>query len=407
MDGEFGGDPGGSGGDTGCMWSAAMVAAQEQVENKLNLFEVLVRKLEFFDITALWLVIAFGVAALVFLVLAIFAKPRWWLLVLIPSFLVFALITAGLAVNHEFKYKTTVGSLVGLSAYDTGTEDQFLHPQGPQPRGLVVDTKIPGTASGVGDWLAKVWLPPQYFDNKDQTFPVIYMLHGVPTPPNPLIPPDEGPKGIYDPIAADNAAQQAASQGHPVILVAVVNSPTNMDTECVNGLKGKWFTYLTEDVPKWTSQYPRFRTGAANTAVGGFSLGGYCAQIAALRNPGVYSIAGNLSGTSKPDATGGDAALFGTDALKEAINYDSAHIVQTQPKSHSVRLWLEIGKQDDPPLVASQQAFAETARKAGMTVVNKQVDGAHTFPVWKAAFAEWIPWAAALLYGDQPPAVSQ
>jgi S-formylglutathione hydrolase FrmB len=387
---------------------ASMLVAQDQVDNKLNVFEALLRRLEFLDITTIWWPLAFGVLALALIVLAVFAKPRWWLLAIVPAVLVVALIATGLYVNHEFKYKTTLGSLFGLSAYDTGTDENILHPEGPAPRGLVVDTKIPGNVSGVGDWLAKVWLPPQYFEDKNQTFPVVYLLHGVPTPPSPLIPPDEGPKGLYDPIAADNHALEAADQGHPVILVAVVNSPTNMDTECVDGVHGNWFTYLTVDVPKWTAQFPRFRQGAANTAVGGYSLGGYCAQIAALRNPSVYSVAANLSGTSKPDAAGGDSSLFGSsEALKEAVNYDSAHVVQTQPKSHSVRLWLEIGKQDEPQLVASQQAFAATAREAGMTVVTKQIDGAHTFPVWKAAFGEWIPWTAALLYGDTPPSVSQ
>lgn len=382
---------------------------QDQVTpENLSLWEIWLRKAEFLDITTIWWFIGFTAAAVVFIVLAIFVKPRWWLFLFIPLILISMTAAAGFYFNHQFKYKTTMGKLFGLTDYDTGDDNQITNPTGDRPRGLVVTTSIPGTTSGVGDWKALVWLPPQYFTNPQQTFPVIYLLHGVPDGVVPGLPTDVGPAGLFEPIKTDDAAQAAADQGHPVILVSVVSSPTNIDTECVDGVQGQWHTYLTKDVPAWVSKYPRFKTGAANTAVGGYSMGGYCAQIMALRNPQVYSLAANLSGSSRAvPRSGGDETLFGAEnAKKEAINYDSTNIVQTQPASHSVRLWLQIGAQDDAALIASQNDFATAARAQGMTVVTKQLPGSHDFAVWRASFAEWIPWSAAQLYGEPAPAVS-
>ena len=384
---------------------STLVPWQDQVTpDNLSLWEIWLRKAEFLDITTIWWFVGFTAAAVVFIVLAIFVKPRWWLFLFIPLIVLSMTAAAGFYFNHEFKYKTTMGKLFGLTDYDTGDDNQFTNPTGDWPRGLVVTTSIPGTTSGVGDWKAMVWLPPQYFTNPDQKFPVIYLLHGVPDGVVPGLPTDVGPAGLFEPIKTDDAAQAAADQGHPVILVSVVSSPTNIDTECVDGVQGKWHTYLTKDVPAWVSQFPRFKTGAENTAVGGYSMGGYCAQIMALRNPQTYSLAANLSGSSKAvPRGGGDEVLFGAEnAQKEAINYDSTNVVQTQPASRSVRLWLEIGAQDDATLIASQKDFAAAATNVGMTVVSKQIPGSHDFAVWRTSFAEWIPWSAAQLYGTAP-----
>ena len=60
------------------------------------------------------------------------------------------------------------------------------------------------------------------------------------------------------------------------------------------------------------------------------------------------------------------AKLFGVDDVKAAeADYDSIAIVQTQPASHSVRVWLRIGTGDNsaPGLIESQQKFAAAAAR--------------------------------------------
>ena len=50
---------------------------QDQVTpENLNLWEIWLRKAEFLDITTIWWFVGFTAAAVVFIVLAIFVKPR-------------------------------------------------------------------------------------------------------------------------------------------------------------------------------------------------------------------------------------------------------------------------------------------------------------------------------------------
>ena len=252
-----------------------------------------------------------------------------------------------------------------------------------------------------------VYLPPEYFTDPNQTFPVVYLLHGVPGITVPGLADDGGPSGMFDAARVDDGAQAAAKNGHPVVLVVPVASPLNKDTECVDGMQGNWYTYLTVDVPTWVSAVPRLEQGCSQTAIGGMSMGGYCAQMLSLRNPDHYLVAGNLSGGNKAELPGGDDALYGSGrGATAAITYDSLNVIATQPESHSVRLWLEIGAQDDPPLVAGQKQVAEAAEAAGMTVVTQVVPGGHSYEVWRPAFAQWLAWTAPQLHGEPPTPVA-
>lgn len=376
-----------------------------------NLWERLLFKVELIPVTSIWWVVGFGVAALFFLALAIYVRPKKWLFLFIPLMLVFTSLAVGFAVNMKFRAFSTLGPMLGLDPYETGDGGLIDRPEGQYPRGVVVDATIPGRASGLGELPAKVWLPPQWFTEPDRTFPVVYLLHGVPGFAVPGMQPYDGPATLFTSAGADNGAQLAATQrNQPVVLVAPVVSPMDADTECVDGSQGKWQTYLATDLPNWAAAHRRLQTGAEHTAISGYSMGGYCAQMTALRNPSKFSILGNLSGSYAPDYPanqGGLPSLFGVadaQVAPIAAQYDSIAIVGSQPASHSVRVWLRIGNQDssDPGLVASQHKFAEAARAEGMTVVESQVPGGHDFKVWEPGFSAWIQWASALLYGQQP-----
>ena len=86
------------------------------------------------------------------------------------------------------------------------------------------------------------------------------------------------------------------------------------DTECVDGIQGKWQTYLAKDVPDWIAGHRRMQTGAEHTAIAGYSMGGYCAQMTALRNPSVYSVSAT-SPARRPRRTTADRRPWGNDNL--------------------------------------------------------------------------------------------
>lgn len=347
----------------------------------------------------IWWMLGAALITIILIGLAVTAvrrRHKWWLLVLVPVTLASVVLTAGFALNYELGWVSNVGKLFGVPPYDVGTDAQLANPQGNWPRGQVIETSIPGTSSGVGDRFAMVYLPPQYYSDPSATFPVIYALHGTPGVEDPRGE-DAGPYDIFVNADADNPALAAAKAGRPVVVIAPVVSPMSMDTECVDGPMGKWQTYLTVDIPAWTAQFPRMRTSAADTAIGGFSMGGTCAQITALRHPDQYSSAGNLSGFTKASNAAGDAALFGSGS---PAAYDSTAIIANDPAARSVALWLGVGTDDDPDLVADMTNFAKTAQADGMTVELTTYAGGHTFDVWRLALADWIDWAAKRLYAN-------
>ncbi len=374
------------------------------IDDHLSRWESIERQLENLTLISVWWVVGFAVLALGFLALAIFVRPKWWLFLFVPLILASVVLAAATGFNLKFQYIKTVGLLVGLTPYDQGESSQINNPTGSWPRGLVVDATIPGVVSGMGTHPAKVYLPPEYFTEKDRKFPVLYILHGTPGVPVPGLGEDDGPIGLFTAADIDGAALKAAQDGNPVVLVAPVDSPVSGDSECVDGVQGRWQTYLAEDVVNWTIAQPRFKTGAANTGIAGYSMGGYCAQMTALRNPSKYGVSGNLSGTIKAEGPKGEEALFGSGrGAAEAVNYDSLNIIETKPESRSVTLWLLIGAQDATPWVTGQQKFAEAARAQGMKVIEQEPVGTHSFPFWTANFRQWIVWTAADLYGNNPP----
>ena len=364
-------------------------------------------RLELIPITNWWWVLGWALLTLLVGIVAVRVRPKGWRVLWIPLTVVTALATVGFAVNIQFQAFRTLGPLLGLNPYDTADDSQLVKPSGQFPRGAVIETTIPGPVSGVGNLPATVWLPPQWFSQPERRFPVLYLLHGTPGAPAPGLEPYVGPSTLFTNANADDAAQLAATRrDEPVVLVAPVVSRMEEDSECVDGALGKWHTYLTQDVPAWVTAQPRMETDAEHAGIAGYSMGGFCAQVAALRHPSLFSLFGNLSGTVKVDyatSSGGYPALFGVaDPSALVAENDSINIIRTQPDSRSVHSWLRTGNADDASLLAAQQEYAATARELGMEVVISAVPGGHDFGVWQPGIHDWITWATDQLYADSP-----
>lgn len=360
-------------------------------------------RLELIPITNWWWVLGWALLTLLLVALAVRARPKGWRVLWIPLATLTAIATVGFAINIQFQAFRTLGPLLGLNPYDSADDSQLTNPRGQFPRGVVIETTIPGAISGVGNLPATVWLPPQWFSQPERTFPVLYLLHGTPGATAPGLESYVGPSTLFTNASADDAAQLAATRrDQPVVLVAPVVSRMEEDSECVDGALGNWHTYLTEDVPAWVAAQSRMATGADHTGLGGYSMGGFCAQVAALRHPTQFSLFGNLSGTVKVDyaaSSGGYPALFGVaDPAALVAENDSINIIRTQPESRSVRSWLRTGNADDASLLAAQQEYATTAQELGMDVVVSTVPGGHDFGVWQPGIRDWITWAADQLY---------
>ena len=331
-----------------------------------------------------WWLIGFGVVGLLFLLWAIRQKrrKRRGFVVLLILAIIFFVIAGVFGTNMVLKRYPTVYALV----HNQPVQVDFGETPSDPSQGVTQTAEIAGTESGVGSFPANIWMPPQYYSDKNAKFPVIYLYHGLP--------------GAYSnwivAFGAGPTLLNAAKAGQPVIAVMpTVNPQPDVDSECVDGTAGNWQTYLNTDVTGWVSKNlgDRILSGPQHAAVGGLSMGGYCAQAMALRNPSQFSAFGNISGTTAPQFDGGLPALFGpVPNLQQTINsYTSTWIIANQPASNKVRSWLAVGSGDEASLKADQAQYAAQARARGMTVVSHPLTGDHNGSVWQEGLEAWFP----------------
>jgi S-formylglutathione hydrolase FrmB len=172
------------------------------------------------------------------------------------------------------------------------------------------------------------------------------------------------------------------------VLVVPATSPVGEAGQCADSILGSWQRYLYEDVTAWIDQFERWDFSAA--PIGGVGMGGYCAQVTALRHPDAFFWSGNISGTSDLNYPGGYEELLGTGrGALDAANWDSVQIIENYPQSREVRVWLSHGS-DDPQIVVDEQVqFAEVAVDLGMTVTEQQYSG-QRWSAWTEGLTDWL-----------------
>jgi predicted alpha/beta superfamily hydrolase len=225
-----------------------------------------------------------------------------------------------------------------------------------------------------------VWLPPGYEDeaNKDRRYPVLYLQDGqnifmkMPTAPGEW--------------GADETATKLIEAGkvEPMIIVAMPNSGRGRMSEyspfpIVNDAapRGREYVqWLTSEVMPRIDRAFRTKTGPANTAIGGSSLGAVIALYAAQSRSDVF---GSVLAESLPltNADGAVATYFSTQSAWPS------------------RLFLGVGgKEFDTPeaskrlVIATQALEAAIKSKSASTKVALAVDpaGEHNELAWSERF---------------------
>ena len=261
-------------------------------------------------------------------------------------------------------------------------------------RGAVVTVNISDVGVGFNARHALVYLPPQYFSNPDERFPVVYLLHGSPGMPVDWL------RGG----GAATAGLATARSGHPQILVIPHLSRNWLDdSECVNGAHMLVETYVINDLVPAIDHQLRTMAEPADRALAGMSAGGYCALNLGLRNRDIFGSIIDMSGFTHPTHTGGMAALFGhrSDlAAVVAANSPDVYAATLTP-SPPTRIDMICGTSDHGALTQMQR-IRDTLQRRGTPVTWSTRPGGHTYGVWRPGLVAALNWLTAPQASPQP-----
>ncbi|WNG32205.1 carbohydrate esterase [Archangium violaceum] len=233
-----------------------------------------------------------------------------------------------------------------------------------------------------------VWLPPDYRDNSDRHYPVLYMHDG---------------QNLMDATTAfagewgvDETAQELVISGkvEPLIIVGVYNAgakraheytqvpdPKYPKVDGANGGKADAYgRFLIEELKPLIDEKYRTKKEAQYTGLAGSSLGGLVSLYLGLQNPGTFTRLGVLS----------PSVFWGEKDILSRVNALSA-------KPEQVRIWLDMGTEeaspDSPETVADAQALRDALVNKGWVLDNdlkytEVQGGKHNEKAWAARFGE-------------------
>lgn len=334
--------------------------------------------------------VALIVPVVVLVALAVWWARRWYArtaLGVAVLVLVAANVLAG--VNAYYGYYLTLGQAVGLPGGDTASVAELNRRTVPAD-GLVVAIDIPGTRSHFRTRPAEVYVPPAWFAHPRPRLPVLFLLHG--TPGSPM-------SWLYGGRATQTLDAWAATHGGraPIVVMPDVNGSLLADTECVDSPVGNAETYLTVDVPAFVRS--RFATlpPGRSWGVGGFSEGGECAAMLALRHSALFGTFADYSGvvgprTGSTNALGDTVAVLFHGSRQDFDDHEPAYLLTHHRYGGSVAGWFAAGARDGAPVGAARY-LAGLGPHAGVpTRLVIAADQNHTFYFFSAAFANSLPW---------------
>ena len=284
----------------------------------------------------------------------------------------------------------SAGAIYGATPAPTASAGRRALPALPNPGERVQTFEVTGAKSGLKGRVV-VLLPEDYAAPAQATreYPVVMTMHGYPGSPDQWLDAMQGRERI------DAAA--ARGKVAPLIMVSPqLDFPKGTDSECVDAPGGAQVeTWLTQDVPELVRSRLRVRADRASWATAGFSAGGYCAAMAAVKHPQTFGAGVVLGGYGRPQFSG--PSLLRTPAQKAA--YDLPAILATGRPP--VALWVQ-SSDGDPVSYESSKALAAAAKAPSSVTLVMAPGTGHRTSVWSAHFAQALEWLGATVPGFSP-----
>ncbi len=309
-------------------------------------------------------------------------------------------LAAFLLINSFYGYWPTAGALLGhplpgqvgrrrlaaeLAGRHPGHRATVTPSKLVSSEGVLGPVSIPGTAVGFHAALAYLWLPPAWDRVPHADFPLIVTLTGI-------------PGRALDWAVAGGAvgASEAWARTHdgiapPVLMLNENGSPVH-DTECLNSKEGHAWSYLTEVVPRFVAHVLGIPHVADRWGVVGFSEGGTCSLLLAVKDHDLFGRFVDIAGDAAPDfGPGGSLTLpvlfDGSRALRDAWD---PRLLMARHRYPYLEGWFAAGLQDRAHHLLEPRLAAEAAR-AGMVVHHFWAAGHHTWIFAREAFDHLYP----------------
>jgi enterochelin esterase-like enzyme len=314
----------------------------------------------------------------------------------------FALLLLLITVNNYYHYYPTLEAVfqkdtptIITSQLTSGTttkssvvfEQYYQALPGQTSHGQLLALNIPSSSSSFSPRQGRIYLPPALQGNDQIRLPVIVLLAGYPG--SPLNWEQSGILSIMDTFAAAHKGLA------PIVAVVDFTGIKDVDTECIDSSQGSAETYLAKDVPVYLKQHYQVQNDPSAWAIGGYSAGGTCSPLIALRNPGVYQNFMNISGDGMPSLSSDTKtlAILFNGSQQQRLDHTPAYLLKKgNPLYTKLHGWYFYGKQDNPLMVHRMQDQYTQAKQAGLTVQIRGIDGHHGFTVWKEGYVEGLPW---------------
>lgn len=261
-------------------------------------------------------------------------------------------------------------------------------------QGKVVSVDVGNASSGFKTTAAEVYLPPAYFANPSPQLPVLVLVAGVPGAPKDWFSVGD----IHDALDAWAAEHGGLT---PIVAAVDANGSQFHDTLCVDSPEGNAMSYLGKDVPREIIQKFHADPSPERWAIGGLSRGGTCATQMVANYPGRYSTFLNMSGELHPSSGSIEQTIkryFGGDTRAyEAVSAERILTVNhgTTKFAHVAGTFIA-GTKDKEAQVDLQQ-LGRLAQAAGMNTSYRELEGAHTWQVWRKGFASSLDWLGGRL----------
>lgn len=221
---------------------------------------------------------------------------------------------------------------------------------------------------------ANVILPAGYYpDSANRFYPVVYLLHGY--------------SGNYANWYERVPQLTELASRYELIIVTPEGNYNSWYLDSYQDSTQRFFSYISQEVPRYIDAHFRTLSGARNRAITGLSMGGHGALTIALARPEGFGMAGSMSGVVNL------VPMADKLEVKEHLGEYTADSLLWQ--QHSV-LHIAATQSKFPEIIfdcGSSDEFIEDNRSLHELLKSREV--AHTF-IERPGNHDWIYWQEAV-----------